>query len=52
MTQSTVFLSRYEKRVKLVQDILREETKLSEEQSRVLAIRLVHKLDTIPEPVR
>lgn len=52
MTQSTVFVSRYEKRVKLVQDILREETKLSEEQSRTLAIRLVHKLDTIPETVR
>jgi hypothetical protein len=52
MTSNTVFVSLYDKRVKLVQDVLKEHTKHSDEECHALAVRVLHTLDTIPEKVR
>jgi Family of unknown function (DUF6307) len=52
MTSNTLFVSRYDYRVKLAQDIVKENTQLSDQECRALAVRLVHTLDTIPEKVR
>ncbi|HVW42388.1 MAG TPA: DUF6307 family protein [Amycolatopsis sp.] len=52
MTSSTVYVSLYEKRVKLVQDVLKKDTKLSDEECQALAVRVLHTLDTVPEKVR
>ncbi|TVT17169.1 DUF6307 family protein [Amycolatopsis acidiphila] len=52
MIQNPTFVSQYQKRVELVHDVLRHGTELSEEQSRVLAVDLLHTLDTLPERVR
>ena len=48
MTTST-YVSMYERRVKLVQEVLSAHTKLSEKDARGLA---VHALDHTPERVR
>jgi hypothetical protein len=52
MAPSTVFVSRYSHRIKLAQDVLKENTKLSDKECRALAVRLLRTLDTIPEQVR
>ncbi|MEU3272003.1 DUF6307 family protein [Saccharomonospora sp. NPDC006951] len=52
MTSHTVFVSLYDKRVKLVQDVLNEHTNHTDEECRVLAVRVLHTLDTIPERIR
>lgn len=52
MTSNTVFVSPYEKRVKLVQDVLKEHTKHSEKECRALAVWVLRTLDTIPEKIR
>jgi len=52
MTTETALVSRYELRVKLVRDVLKENTKLSDSESRALAVRLLHTMDSIPERVR
>lgn len=52
MTADIRFVSRYDFRLKLVQDILKEETKLTDKASHALAVRVVRALDTIPERVR
>jgi hypothetical protein len=52
MITTTAYVSRYEKRVKLVEGIVREDTGLSPEQSHILAVRLLHTLDTLPETLR
>jgi hypothetical protein len=52
MAPSTVFVSRYSHRVKLAQDVLKEHTKLSDQECHALAVRLLRTLDTIPEDVR
>lgn len=45
----TVFVSRYEKRVKFVQDVLRKHSKLGDKASHDLATRVVYAIDHIPE---
>lgn len=52
MTTTPAFLSPYQKRLELVQRIVREDTGLSEEQSRALAVHVLHTLDTLPETIR
>lgn len=52
MTASTTFISAYETRLKRAQDVLKEGTKLSHEECRALAVRLLHTLDTVRETVR
>ncbi|WP_436498274.1 DUF6307 family protein [Actinokineospora sp. HUAS TT18] len=48
----TVFLSRYEQRVKLVEDVVKTNSPLSAEQAHELAIRLLRTLEEIPEKIR
>lgn len=45
-------MSMYERRIKLVQDVLTEDSKLSNENARDLAVRVLGVLDRIPENVR
>lgn len=52
MTTDTAFVSRYDLRVKLVQDVLKENTKLSDDNCQELAVRLLHTIDNTPERVR
>ncbi|MEU0794080.1 DUF6307 family protein [Amycolatopsis sp. NPDC005961] len=52
MTTDTAFVSRYDLRVKLVQDVLKENTKLSDDSCQELAVRLLHTIDNTPERVR
>lgn len=51
MTTST-YVSMYERRIKLVQDTLTENSKLSDKSARDLAVRVLGVLDHIPERVR
>lgn len=48
----TVFVSRYEKRVQFVQDVLRKNSKLGDKASHDLAVEVVHAIDHIPEARR
>jgi len=48
----TVFISRYEKRVMFVQEVLRKNAKLTDKASRELATQVVHAIDHIPEERR
>ncbi|MEV5714570.1 DUF6307 family protein [Amycolatopsis mediterranei] len=52
MTTDLAFVSRYDLRVKLLRDVLKETTKLSDNACQELAVRLLHTMDTIPERVR
>jgi hypothetical protein len=47
-----VFVSRYEKRVMFVQDVLKKNSKLSDKAARELATQVVHAIDHIPEERR
>ena len=51
MTETT-FVSRYERRVTFVQDILKKNAALSDEAAHDLAVQVVHAIDHIPEPRR
>lgn len=46
----TTFVSRYEKRVLFVQDVLQKNSVLSDESARDLAVKVVYAIDHIPEP--
>jgi hypothetical protein len=48
----TTFVSRYEQRVRFVQDVLQKNSKLDDEAARDLAVQVVHAIDHIPEPTR
>jgi Family of unknown function (DUF6307) len=48
----TVFVSRYEKRVKFVQDVLQKNSKLGDKASHDLATKVVYAIDHIPEESR
>jgi len=52
MTTKAAFASRYDLRVKLVREVLKENTKLSDTACQALAVRLLHTMDTIPEQLR
>jgi hypothetical protein len=47
-----MFVSRYEKRVQMVQAVLAKNTKLSDKAARHLAVEVVDAIDHIPEPQR
>jgi uncharacterized protein DUF6307 len=47
-----VFVSRYEKRVQHVQDVLTKNSKLTEKAAHSLAVEVVHAIDHIPEEHR
>lgn len=46
------FVSRYEKRITFVQDVLKKHTKLSDKATRHLAVEVVDAIDHIPEERR
>lgn len=48
----TTFVSRYERRVIFVQDVLRKNSTLDEKASHDLAVQVVYAIDHIPEPKR
>ncbi|WP_179956989.1 DUF6307 family protein [Amycolatopsis anabasis] len=52
MTANIAYISRYEQRVKLVQDVLKARTKLSDSECHTLAVQVLHTLDRIPEKLR
>jgi nicotinamide mononucleotide (NMN) deamidase PncC len=47
-----VFVSRYEKRVRVVQDVLKKNSKLSDKVARQLAVEVIDAFDHIPEARR
>lgn len=51
-TTEKIILSQYEARVKTVTDIVLAHSKLSNKVAGVLAVHVLHALDTIPEKVR
>jgi uncharacterized protein DUF6307 len=51
MTDVT-FVSRYEKRVAFVSDVLDRNSGLGAEAAHDLAVRVVHAIDHVPEPAR
>ena len=48
----TKFVSRYERRVAFVHDVLRKNSALDENAARELAVQVVYAIDHIPEPAR
>jgi hypothetical protein len=52
MTITAEYMSRYDQRVKLVKDVLREHSKLSEKASAELAEHVVDALNHVSEKVR
>ena len=48
----TTFISRYERRVSFVQDVLTKNSKLTDDVAHDLAVQVVHAIDHIPEPTR
>lgn len=52
MATNAAFASRYDLRVKMVLDVLKKNTKLSDTECRELAVLLLHTMDTIPERIR
>lgn len=51
MTMSTP-MSRYDRRVKLVHDIVRAHSALDDKTAFEIAVNILHALDTVPEKVR
>jgi ATP-dependent Clp protease adapter protein ClpS len=47
-----VFVSRYQKRVQFVQDVLQKNSKLGDKDAHRLAVEVVHAIDHIPEERR
>lgn len=52
METGTPFVSRYDRRVMLMRDVLKENEKLTEAECRELAVRLLRAMDMIPEKIR
>jgi hypothetical protein len=52
MTSNPVYVSPYERRVQLVADVLKGQSKLTDKECHALAVRVLHTLDTIPEKIR
>ncbi|HEY3478884.1 MAG TPA: DUF6307 family protein [Amycolatopsis sp.] len=52
MDVEPIFVSRYEQLVKLVEDVVKDNSPLSAEEARELAIRLLRTLEEIPEKIR
>ncbi|WP_410645401.1 DUF6307 family protein [Amycolatopsis sp. lyj-346] len=52
MTAETPFVSRYERRVKIAQDVVQSRTELDDKAAFDLAVHVVRVLDTVPEKTR
>lgn len=51
-TSSSKYVSAYDRRVKVVADALKQNSRLSETAAVKLAVHVLHALDHIPEKVR
>lgn len=51
-TSGTTFVSRYERRIMLVQDVLRKNSTLDEKAAHDLAVHVVYAIDHVAEPTR
>ncbi|WP_197420032.1 DUF6307 family protein [Mycobacterium sp. NAZ190054] len=52
MASPTPFRTPYEKRVELVQNTIKDHSKLGDKAAGDLAVRVLHILDSIPEKMR
>ena len=52
MTTEAVFASRYDRRVELVRNVLKQNTQLPDTACQALAVQLLHTMDTVPEKTR
>jgi len=52
MSTDTTLASRYDRRVTIVRDIVKQHSKLSDKAALAMAVHMVHALDTIPEKLR
>lgn len=52
MTTEPRSMSRYDKRVKVVSDIVKAHSQLDDTTASGIAVQVLHALDTIPEKVR
>lgn len=52
MTDNGTYVSRYDRRVRLVADALKENSKISEKAALKLAVHVLYALDHIPEVMR
>jgi phage tail protein X len=46
------FISRYERRVSFVEEVIAKNSTLGDDIARELAVQVVHAIDHIPEPTR
>lgn len=52
MATSTTLQTPYQKRVQLVQDIIRNNSKIGDKAAGELAVHVLHALDSVPEKMR
>lgn len=52
ISSTATFTPRYEQRVKLIQDVVRNNSTLDDKAASELAVHMLHALDTIPERLR
>lgn len=52
MPAETAVLSRYDRRVQLVRDIVKAHSKLDDEAAAAIAVNVLRALDTVPETIR
>lgn len=52
MPAETAVLSRYDRRVQLVKDIVRTHSKLDDKAAATIAVNVLRALDTVPEKIR
>jgi len=52
MTATTVYVSRYDQRVRLVADVIAENSKLGDKAAVEMAKHVLNALDLVPEKIR
>lgn len=52
MTTDTTVVTRYDRRLNLVRDVVKAHSKLGDQAAAELAVQMLHVLDTVPEHVR
>lgn len=52
MSTEAQFISRYDRRVRLVHEIVKEHSTVDDETAAAIAVQVLHALDTVPEKVR
>lgn len=52
MPAENAVMSRYDRRVKLVHDIIKTRSEVDDKDAREIAVSILHALDRIPEKIR